>query len=627
MAPSLVDPNSSELEHLASVDVKFSGFHIGGGIYFSANHVPTPGGNSNAIGQRSLVGEGEQHGTTEYDFTLPADSALWDAYLEDLNGDGTGDFVYAGFDMSMHVGDRLSNGEFYDGPSVPLLIAMDANDLSGPVTITGYPSGSNSLNGQNGQLHETTGTLLGYTSQTVNGDVGGYFTIEDADVLGGMSGGGTFLDFDADGDGVAETYAIGTVARELVVDNPGTLFDANYVESTAFAPHYAELAATIEGLSGTDARTADDFARMTIMAGQSLGSSFTTVQGEFFHENIYGGANDDSLDGGGGDDSILGRAGSDTLRGGDGDDTLDGGAGEDALFGGAGADFFSGVSFGNGEKDLIVDFEPGVDEVDLSRFFDTFNDVLNAAVENVNGDVVINLSQGTLPAASGGGFVILADTQLSDLNGNNVSVACFAGGTRIATATGLEPVEKLKHGDHIWTRDHGLQPLKRINSRWISVDEMDRHPNLRPIRIGRGALGPGIPARDLLVSPQHRILVSGPIVRRMTGAEEALIPARKLMNLPAVTQLRPLEPLVYIHLVFARHQVICAEGCLSESFFPGKQALATLPQPVAEEYRALFGHKPAPARHFIEKKRASRMIWRHARNKKALQHALQGHAG
>jgi hypothetical protein len=128
----IVDPSSTELEHLASVDVKFSGAHIGAGIYFSANHNPGPGGTNSAIPQRGLDGEVEQHDTTEIDYTLPPGAAPWDDYRDDIDGNGSLDFVKAGFDMALHVGDRLSStGEFYDGPSVPLLIAMAPKMVQG----------------------------------------------------------------------------------------------------------------------------------------------------------------------------------------------------------------------------------------------------------------------------------------------------------------------------------------------------------------------------------------------------------------------------------------------------------------------------------------------------------------
>ena len=216
MPLTTVNPNSTDIEHLASVDVEFSGTHIGGGIYLATNHDPnTDGRVRTAIPQRSLNGEAEPHSATEIDYVVD-NGANPNDYLEDTDGDGTGDNIYAGFDTSLFAGDRLaSTGEFYDGPAISMLIANDPNDLTGNVTILGYPIAADSNTGAAGVLHETTGTLSqgGYTEETVGADVGGHFTIAGADAVRGMSGGGTFLDFDADGDGTTETYLIGTTSR------------------------------------------------------------------------------------------------------------------------------------------------------------------------------------------------------------------------------------------------------------------------------------------------------------------------------------------------------------------------------------------------------------------------------
>ena len=82
---------------------------------------------------------------------------------------------------------------------------------------------------------------------------------------------------------------------------------------------------------------------MTLMSAQSVGSPLTTVQGEFFHEDIYGGVNADTLSGAGGDDQLFGGAGDDTIDGGTGSDRIDRGDGDDTLTGGAGADWFAGL--------------------------------------------------------------------------------------------------------------------------------------------------------------------------------------------------------------------------------------------------------------------------------------------
>jgi Ca2+-binding RTX toxin-like protein len=308
MPIEIVDPLSNELIHLASVDVKFSGAHLGGGIYFSANHNPQPGGTGTAITQRGLVGEGTAHSTVEIDYTLPTGEDPWDAYRDGTNN------VLPGFDMALHVGERLEDGAFYNGPTAPLLIASDPTDLIGAVTVTGYP------NSDRGSLAQSEGQLSsgGYFENNVDGDVGGVFLVTGAEATAGMSGGATWLEFDADGDGVTSEYLIGSVSRAGmgVVDGVETPI----ILATAFSAHYSELAEAIQNLTGDAARSADDFARVTLLSGQKLGSDATVVNGQFFHEDIYGGVNDDFLSGGGGDDIISGGFGADTIDGGDGFD-------------------------------------------------------------------------------------------------------------------------------------------------------------------------------------------------------------------------------------------------------------------------------------------------------------------
>lgn len=392
MAIEIVDPSTTDIAHLTSVSVKFSGVHIGGGIYFSANHFPQPGGSATAVPQSGLQGEGESHATTELDYTLPSGGEPWDAYRRDIDNDGALDVVKIGFDMSMQVGDRLaSTGEFYDGPAASLLIANDPNDLSGPVTITGYPRADFSLDGTDGTLHQINGTLTSYTQENVNGDIGGYFRIDGDGALTHMSGGGNYLRFDADGNGTTETYLIATTSTVTTIQNPETGFDEEYNESTAFSPQYADIAAAIESLSGDAARSADDFARMTLLSAQSLGSPLTTVQGQFFHEDIFGGVNADFLYGAGGNDRLDGREGADLLDGGTGIDTLDGGSGNDTLSGGEGADWFSGAGF-DGDADVITDFTPSEgDVIDLGGYFGSLSAVLDATTEQADGSILISL--------------------------------------------------------------------------------------------------------------------------------------------------------------------------------------------------------------------------------------------
>ena len=146
---------------------------------------------------------------------------------------------------------------------------------------------------------------------------------------------------------------------------------------------------------------------------------------------------------------------------------------------------------------------------------------------------------------------------------------CFANGTLILTALGAIPVEHLQPGDLVVTADHGLQPLRwthRSSHTWDRAAQ-----DGKPILIGRGALGMGLPRVDLVGSPQHRILVPHP-----EHAKGALVPAKALTHLPKVRQMQGRRSVTYVHLLFDHHEVIFAEGLPTESFFPGEMALRSL---------------------------------------------------
>ena len=541
----IVSSTSTDLVHLTAVEVKWSGVHIGGGIYFSANHSPSPGGSSTATPQRGLTGEAETHNTTEFDFTLPFGGQPWSAYREDLDGNGSLETVMAGFDISLHAGDPLvSTSAFYNGPAAPMIIANDPDDLSGTAVIVGYPEAGNSLNGLAGTLHQTSGTLAanGHTEQVVGGDQGGYYTIEGAEAVGGMSGGGTFLTFDPDGDGTSSSYLIGVVVRGGEYLDSGGAVTGHYAESASLSPHYAEMAAAIESLTGPDARTADDFARMVLMSAQSGGSALTTVTGQFFHEDIYGGVNDDTLLGAGGNDQIFGREGADTVNGGDGDDTLSGGTGGDRFLG-----------FGGGSADRILDFNAAEgDIVDLDSIFSNFAELLAAATEQGDGSLLI-----TLPAGAGGGSLVIEGTSLSDLTTANTNLVCFCEGTMIATPEGAARVEALSIGDVVLTAQGDSVPVKWIGRQTVST-RFGPAERLMPVRFAPGSLGGGLPHTDLTVTADHGMLVDGVVCH-----------AGALVNGTTITRV-PLaemgETYTVYHVETEAHEIILANGAPAETF-------------------------------------------------------------
>jgi len=147
---------------------------------------------------------------------------------------------------------------------------------------------------------------------------------------------------------------------------------------------------------------------------------------------------------------------------------------------------------------------------------------------------------------------------------------CFALGTRVSTPGGWRLVQSLKSGDLVDTSDHGPLPVwfvTRSQHHWSSDPHKDK-----PICIKRGALGSELPHNDLCLSPQHRVLL-----RNSVSGEEVLAAAKALTKLPGVRQKNGARATAYFHIILKRHAILNAEGILAESFYPGEQALKSLP--------------------------------------------------
>lgn len=151
---------------------------------------------------------------------------------------------------------------------------------------------------------------------------------------------------------------------------------------------------------------------------------------------------------------------------------------------------------------------------------------------------------------------------------------CFTEGALIETAAGPKAVETLEPGDLFDTLDHGLQPLRWIGRVRLPACALKQNPHFRPVRLHKDALGPGLPARDLAVSPQHRVLVRGWRAELFFGEAEILVPAHKLVNSTTIDRAPADESVTYVHLLFDRHEIVFADGLPSESFFLGGKAPA-----------------------------------------------------
>lgn len=172
---------------------------------------------------------------------------------------------------------------------------------------------------------------------------------------------------------------------------------------------------------------------------------------------------------------------------------------------------------------------------------------------------------------------------------------CVARGTLIETPDGPLPVETLSVGDRVVTLDGPPQPVRWIGSRHLSQQDLACTPTLRPIRITADALGPGVPSRDLLVSPQHRVLLDGWRAELFLAEPQVLVPAKMLVNDHSITVDHEVTEVEYFHLLFDSHQIILTEGLATESFFPGDHAMDELDRAVRDEIVQLFPQLRDPA--------------------------------
>ena len=155
-------------------------------------------------------------------------------------------------------------------------------------------------------------------------------------------------------------------------------------------------------------------------------------------------------------------------------------------------------------------------------------------------------------------------------------VICFTPGTRLLTPQGLRPIEHLRGGDLIETRDNGPQKVLWTGHRAMTGARLYAMPHLRPIRFRAAALGRNRPDLDLLVSPQHRMLVRGRAAQALFNCDEVLVAAQDLLNDTTITVDRSLRAVTYVHIMLEHHNILWANGMETESFHPANSDLAAM---------------------------------------------------
>ena len=571
-----------------------------------------------------------------------------------FNG-GAGTFANGGSTASFSTLEAISTGSGADTVTITGSTAGSFTTGDGADTINAGGSGADTINAGDGNDRITMGATYG--SDTITGGTGAD-TLSGADFGSGQSatitytnGSGTF----ASSGGSASFNTIETVetgAGADAVNASANTASASFVMGAGNDSFTGGLGAeTVDGGAGDDVIVSGGGADSILAGGGNdraeagdgddyvdAGDGNDTVEGGAGTDTILGGIGDDQLNGGAGNDSLVGGAGADILLGGDGNDYLAGGAGADVLTGGAGNDVFVATS-GDLITDFTVDGAANNDSVDLTEFYNDANLAIINAQRTADGmrpyqsvlgwlradqadDGVLN----SLRTADGapenftltirnGGVGVAA----SDLTAGSTGVVCFGADAMIETANGPVPAGELKVGDMVLTRDDGYQPLRWVGQRKLDAADFRAHPEFRPIRIRKGALGQGLPESDLILSPQHRILVRSRIAERMFGKREVLVAAKQLMVTEGINIAEDLDTVTYVHFLFDAHQIVVSNGAETESLYTGDEALKSVPPEARDEILKLFpelaeGNARPAARELLSGRMGRKLAQRHAQN-------------
>ncbi len=157
----------------------------------------------------------------------------------------------------------------------------------------------------------------------------------------------------------------------------------------------------------------------------------------------------------------------------------------------------------------------------------------------------------------------------------------FAANTNIMTSFGDVRVQNLEVGARVITRDHGMQTV-----RWIGSHKARITPKNAPIVIQQSVLKN---TRDLILSPEHRILFKGEQAELMFGQSEVLVPAKAFLNNDRVYQVVG-GVVEYYHVLFDRHEIIYSEGTSTESYHPNEVNITSFDQEIRESLYKVAPH-------------------------------------
>lgn len=164
---------------------------------------------------------------------------------------------------------------------------------------------------------------------------------------------------------------------------------------------------------------------------------------------------------------------------------------------------------------------------------------------------------------------------------------CFGEGTEVDTPLGRRPMQDLRPGDAVLTEDGRTVCLAWVEKSTYPRKRAAQDDRLRPVHLRAGAFGPGLPESDLVLSPQHRVVVEGPACELLFGLERAFVIARHLPE-PFATRPEPEADVTYYHLFLENHEVLVTNGLPSESLQPARRMIEAMSDEARESLMAVL---------------------------------------
>lgn len=149
---------------------------------------------------------------------------------------------------------------------------------------------------------------------------------------------------------------------------------------------------------------------------------------------------------------------------------------------------------------------------------------------------------------------------------------CVCAGTLVQTPSGSRRVESLRAGDLVLNEVGEARQILWIGQTTLSPETLGAFPQHRPIRIAAGAFGRNIPETDLLVSPQHRVVIEGAMVDLFFAEDRVLVAAKHLVGTLA-ERLNPVADVTYHHILLQDHELLVTNGLVTESFQPARRMI------------------------------------------------------